>query len=117
MANKSISFLSTMVLLILVTVLFNSCSKLDTTPIGNLLEDPRRYEGKVVTIEGQVTDNQSLILVKYFKVEDNTGEIVVITDRMLPQIGQTERVQGKIDQTFSIGHSGMTVLIEEPTDQ
>jgi len=113
-AYKLLSFLSVVVLLISGTVFINSCSRLNPIPIRNLLEHPREYEGKVVIVEGQITDNKSLLVVKYFKVKDSTGEIAVITDRMLPQIGQTERVRGKIDQTFSIGNSSMTVLIEEP---
>lgn len=117
MVNKLLSSLSVVVLLISGTVFFNSCSRLNPIPIRNLLEHPREYEGKVVTIEGQITDNKSLLIVKYFKVKDSTGEIAVITDHMLPQIGQTERVRGKIDQTFSVGSSNMTVLIEDPTDK
>lgn len=93
------------------------CSRFDTTSIGDLLENPRAYEGKVVTIEGRVTDNKSLILVRYFKVKDGTGEMVVLTDRLLPKIGQTARVRGRLDQTFLIGNSGVTVLIEEPADR
>ena len=117
MTNKPFPFLSIAVLLISGTAIFNSCSRLNSIPIRNLLENPREYEGKVMTIEGQVTDNKSLLVVKYFKIKDSTGKIVVITDRLLPQIGQTERVRGRIDQTFSIGKSSMTVLIEEPTDK
>lgn len=109
--------MSVVVLLISGTVFINSCSRLNPIPIRDLLEHPREYEGKVVTIEGQITDNKSLLVVKYFKVKDSTGEIVVITNRMLPQIGQTERLRGRIDQTFSIGNSNMTVLIEETTDK
>ena len=117
MIKNSASFRSLALFLISVAALFGGCSRLNTTPIKSLLEDPRAYEGKVVTIEGRVTDHQSLIVVKYFKVKDRTGEIVVLTDRLLPNIGQTARVRGKIDQTFLIGDSGVTVLIEEPNDE
>ena len=54
------------------------------TPIRNLVENPRDYEGKVLTIEGEVTSRASLFVVKYFTLKDHTGEIKVVTGRFLP---------------------------------
>ena len=114
---KRRTFLIVTVLLISGTAFLNGCSQFNTTSIGKLLEDPRSYEGKTVTVEGRVTDTKSLFVVKYFTVEDKTGKIVVVTDRMLPRVGQTDRVRGKLDEAFSIGQTRMIVLVEESAEK
>ena len=83
------------------------------TPIVDLLGNPRQYEGKTVTIEGRVVESQSLFVVKYFVLEDKTGRINVVTDRVLPQVGKLERVRGQLKEAFAIGPARMLVLLEE----
>ena len=84
-----------------------------SAPIANLLANPRHYEGKTVMINGRVVESQSLLIVKYFVLEDKTGRITVVTDRILPKVGQAERVRGKINESFSIGPARLVVLMEE----
>lgn len=98
-------------------IFFSGCSHFSTTPIGDLLKDPRRYEGQTVAIDGKVVDSQSLFVIKYFTLEDKTGKIRVVTDRMLPDIGQSEHVRGKVNEAFSIGSARMIVLVEEPLEK
>ena len=50
-----------------------------STPIKRIVENPRDYDGKTVTVSGEVRETFSLIIVKYFIVADRTGEITVIT--------------------------------------
>jgi hypothetical protein len=85
-----------------------------SAPIADLLANPRHYEGKTVAIDGRVVQSQSLLIVKYFILEDKTGRITVVTDRALPQVGQSEHVRGKIREAFAIGSEHMIVLMEEP---
>ncbi len=88
-------------------------AKLHHTPIGNILKDPRDYYGKNLTIAGEVTDRASLFVVKYFRLKDKTGEIVVVTGKPLPAVGSRVRVKGKIVEAFSIGSEQMLVFVEE----
>lgn len=83
-----------------------------STPIGNILKDPRSYEGKELTIAGEVTDRTSLIVVKYFRLRDKTGEIMVVTDKTLPAVGSRLRVKGKVREAFSIGPEQLLVFVE-----
>ncbi len=83
------------------------------TPIGSILKDPRDYYGKKLAIAGKVTDRASLFVVKYFRVKDKTGEIVVVTGKPLPSVGSEVRVKGKIVEAFSIGSEQMLVFVEE----
>ncbi|MBN1663575.1 MAG: hypothetical protein JW943_08245 [Deltaproteobacteria bacterium] len=92
-------------------------TRISHTAIGDILKNPRNYEGTSVTIEGQVIDPISLLIVKYYKVKDNTGEIIVTTRRLLPTAGEKIRVKGTIDSAFSIGPEQLLVLIETEKQQ
>lgn len=107
----------TLALLLTALVLAMACESLTATPINKVLHDPRAYEGKTVTIAGQVSDRTSLLVMKYFTVKDSTGEINVITERALPPIGSKIRVKGKVQEAFSVGNQQLVVLIEEPVNQ
>jgi OB-fold nucleic acid binding domain. len=81
--------------------------------IKDVLDDPGKYESKPVTISGQVADRMSLVLVKYFKLQDKSGEITVITTKALPAIGKKVRVTGTPAQSFVIGEQQLLVFIEQ----
>ena len=99
-------------------VLFSSlimfgCSGLFSTPIGKILADPRAYAGKTVTVSGEVTQMFSLVFIKYFRVRDETGEIVIVTDKPLPKLGTKIKVKGTVQEAFSIGDQQLIVIVEQ----
>ncbi len=59
----------TILIILLFSLLLCNCSSLFTTPINKILEDPRNYTGKTVTVSGEVTRVFSLFIVKYFVIE------------------------------------------------
>jgi hypothetical protein len=82
--------------------------------IEKILSNPKAYEGKVITIEGEVTDRTSFfIVVKFYKLRDKTGEIIVVTQKPLPEIRSKVHVTGKIDEAFSIGDRRLLVFVQE----
>lgn len=85
------------------------------TPIGKIISDPRDYESKEIRIEGVVTDRVSLAVVRYFSLKDDSGEIIIITDRSLPNIDEHLRVSGHIEQSFAIGELQSVVFVESTT--
>ena len=87
-------------------------TQIDSTPIGKILANPRDYDQKVLTISGEVTDRVSLVFVKFFKLKDKTGEMIVITDRSLPTVGSKERVKGVVNEAFAVGNEQMLVFVE-----
>ncbi|MEW6366646.1 MAG: hypothetical protein AB1714_18610 [Acidobacteriota bacterium] len=91
--------------------------RLTTTPIGDILKSPREYEGKTVTVSGVVADEVSLIAVKYFTVEDKTGRIAVVTNRIMPAKGEKVRVRGAVQEMFSLGTRRIIVIKEEPPSE
>ena len=84
--------------------------------IGKIIQDPRKYDGKTVTVEGMVSDRQSLVVIKYYSLTDKTGKITVVTERALPQDGLTARVKGTVHEALSIGDKSLLVLKENPKD-
>jgi len=54
-----------------------------------------------------------LFVIKYFTVKDSTGEIVVVTDRILPKKGEKIKVRGRVAEAFSVGDKSLTVFKEE----
>ena len=83
------------------------------TFIGKILKDPKVYEGKMLTIKGTVTERVSFMIMKYFKLKDRTGEIMVITEKPLPSVGAKIAVQGMVHDAFSIGGEQLLVFIEK----
>jgi hypothetical protein len=82
------------------------------TSIKKILDDPRGYDGKTVTIAGEVDNVMSLVFFKYFVVRDETGEITVITGRPLPNKGAQITVTGTVQEEFSIGDKQVIVIVE-----
>jgi hypothetical protein len=110
---KRMIFQRTALLLIFLTILLVGCGSLFSTPIGKILENPRDYEDKTVTISGEVTEVFSLLIIKYFTVKDDTGEIVVITEKPLPKPGTKMKVKGTVREAFSLGDKSVVVIIEK----
>jgi len=46
-------------------------------------------------------------------VKDDTGEMVVVTDRAVPNPGEKVRVRGRVDQAFAFRGNSLTVIIED----
>ncbi len=93
-------------------VLLAACSSLFATKIADILADPRKYDGREVTVAGKVTDTTNLLVAKYFTVNDGTGEMIVVTERPLPREGETLTVTGIVKEAFSLGDRHVLVLLE-----
>ena len=90
------------VIAFLTILLLAGCGSLMATPIKKILENPRVYDGTSVTVSGEVTELFSLIVIKYFVVKDSTGEIVVVTQKPLPQKRSRITVKGIVQEAFSL---------------
>ncbi len=97
---------------IIFCVLFG-CDRFFTTPISKILENPRDYAGKTVTVSGEVTEVFSFLVIRYFIIKDKTGEIPVVTERPLPRRGNKITVKGTVQEAFSIGDKQLIVIVEK----
>jgi len=83
------------------------------TTIGEIQGDPPAYEGKTVTVKGEVTSRLSLILWKSYKIKDETGEITVVTKKAMPNVGAQVEATGRVEQGFSLGSTQSLVIVDE----
>jgi hypothetical protein len=87
-----------------------------STSIADIQAHPRDYADKEVTVEGEVKEVFGFFMVKYFTLEDGSGEIGVVTERPLPQKGERIRVTGQVRETFALGDRTALVLLENPLE-
>ena len=90
-----------------------ACGTLLATRIGDIRADPRHFDGRVVTVKGEVRRPANLLLLRTYVVADGTGEITVVTERAVPRGGERVRVQGLVKQAFAVGNAEMLVLVEK----
>jgi hypothetical protein len=84
------------------------------TPIGQLLSDPARYNGKTVKVEGQVKGALGGLGIGAYEVTDNTGTIPVVSQRGdPPPTGSKIGVKGKFQALVTLGIKSLAVLREE----
>jgi hypothetical protein len=93
-------------------------NRIHHAPIENILGNPKAYEGKSITIEGEVTDRTAFfVFLKFFKVRDRTGEMTVAVTGSLPEVRSNVRVKGMIDDAFPIGDQKILVFRAESVEQ
>jgi len=83
------------------------------TPIKKILDNPRDYSNKSVTVSGEVTELFSLFVIKYFVVKDGSGEIIVVSQNPLPAKGSKITVKGTVQEAFSLGDQQLLVIMEK----
>jgi hypothetical protein len=87
-----------------------------TTPIGRLLAEPGRYDGRSVRVEGTVTRSAGILGVGAYEVDDGTGTIVVVArGQGVPAEGARTRVRGTFESVFSF--MGRTIAAILQTEQ
>jgi hypothetical protein len=87
-----------------------------TPKIRDILNHPRDFEGKQITIYGTVTNAVSLVLIKYYEIQDETGSIKVLTDKLLPGRGEKMRVTGTM-AVVELGTERWVVIRETDSGQ
>jgi len=107
------AFQRTFVAACLIILLSAGCSSLMATPIKKILDNPRDYSNKSVTVSGEVTELFSLFVIKYFVVKDGSGEIIVVSQNPLPAKGSKITVKGTVQEAFSLGDQQLLVIMEK----
>jgi hypothetical protein len=95
-------------LTILLTVLMSllGCQKLTDSlawlgifprQITPIAEIPKRKEGSQIYLQGQVTRRAPFLGSGAYQLEDNTGEVWIVTKDSLPPTGEEILIQGQIE--------------------
>jgi hypothetical protein len=84
------------------------------TPIGELLDNAARYDGKTVRIEGEVRESAGGFGLGGYQVKDATGTLTVLSEQAgPPRTGAKIGVKGRFEALFTLGSKSLAVLREE----
>src|SRR5438477_10654322 len=98
---------------LLALLLVASCKNTSLVPIKTLLDDPSRYDGKMVRIAGTVEQSAGILGYGGYRVNDGTGTITVVTNTNgAPRSGATVGVEGEFRAAFTLGTESVAVIKE-----
>ena len=85
-----------------------------TMSIGELLDDPGRYDGETVKIKGEVTGSVGALGQGAYRLSDGTGIMNVLSRgggalREGAEVG----VEGEFRSVFTLGDASQAVILEE----
>jgi len=83
------------------------------TPIGRLLDDAGRYDGKTVRVRGEVQESAGVLGRGGYVLKDETGTLTVLSENAPPRAGSTVGVKGTFQSLFTIGSRSLAVLREQ----
>jgi len=89
--------------LVLAVLVFSSAC---ATSINSVLADPTRYRNREVKISGQVSDSYSVAGRGFYRIQDRSGQLWVVSDRGVPRNGARVSVRGTIRDAFNLGSFG-----------
>jgi len=87
------------------------------TPIGELLDNPAKYDGKTVRVEGEVRESAGGLGLGAYQVRDKTGTLTVVSESGgPPRSGSKIGVKGRFQALITLGSRSLAVLREESRD-
>jgi len=92
------------------TLLTAACA---STTINRVLADPAKYREKDVRLSGTVADSYSLANRGVYKLDDESGQIWVVSDRGVPRRGARVTVTGRIREGFNLGSLGDQIRLPQ----
>jgi hypothetical protein len=88
------------------------------TPIGEVTSNLREWDGQPVTIKGTVSAPVNAFgLAKAFRLTDDTGNIMVVTEKGLPSDGAEVTVNGYVKQMFEFAGVQQTIVYESAGEE
>jgi hypothetical protein len=97
----------------LALVALNACAH--TVPIRDLLDRPQEFDGRVVEIEGLVTQSAGLLGTGAYEVDDGTGRIYVIAQGQgVPRQGARTKAKGRFESVFSVLGRTAAAIVQGP---
>jgi hypothetical protein len=118
MLKKIIIAISIVIVIGAVAGVWYYFSQVHPTSIQKIVNNPGDYTGKELAIEGEVTDRTSFFgVLKFYKLKDKSGEMIVITKKSLPEVKSSAIVKGRIDDAFALGDQKLVVFREESIEK
>lgn len=87
------------------------------TPIGELLDNSAKYDGKTVRVESEVRESAGGLGLGAYQVKDDTGTLTVVSETGgPPRSGSRIGVKGRFQALITLGSRSLAVLREESRD-
>jgi hypothetical protein len=84
------------------------------TPIGELLSNSSKYNGKTVRVKGEVTKSVGAVVAGAYQIKDDTGALTVVSEgNSPPPEGSKIGVKGIFQSLITLGSKSLAVLKEE----
>ncbi len=84
-----------------------------TLRISDLLDEPQRYDGRTVQVEGMVTRSAGLFGAGAYQVDDGTGSIYVIAQgRGVPREGAKTKAKGRFQSVFNLAGRTIAAIVQ-----
>jgi hypothetical protein len=84
------------------------------TPIGELLNNSSKYNGKTVRVKGEVTKSIGAVVAGAYQVKDDTGTLTVVAEgNSPPPQGARIGVKGVFQSLVTLGSRTLAVLREQ----
>jgi hypothetical protein len=100
---------------LLALLLLAGCASV--TPIGDLLSNSSKYNGKTVRVRGEVTRSIGALVAGAYEVKDKTGSLTVVSEgNSPPPQGVTLTVKGLFQSIVTFGSKSLAVLREQSRD-
>lgn len=95
-----------------IAILLAGCA--GTRPIGHLLDDPHRFDGEVVRVEGEVVNAAGALGYGAYRLNDGTGTLYVVSDGGgVPRQGARVRVAGRFQALLTVGRTSVAGIVEK----
>lgn len=79
--------------------------------INQILVDPSRYQNREVRVSGSVAESYSFAGRGAYRIDDQSGQLWVISERGVPRKGARVIVKGRIRDGFNFGSLGEQVKL------
>lgn len=84
-----------------------------TVPIRDLLDQPQRYDGRTVQVEGTVTRSAGLLGTGAYQLDDGTGSIYVIAQgEGVPREGAKTKAKGRFESVFNLAGRTIAAIVQ-----
>ena len=107
-SSRAVRRLSPLALVLLVA----GCAS--TIPIGDLLSNTSKYNGKTVQVKGEVSKSIGAVVAGAYQIKDDTGTLTVVSEgNSPPPQGSKLTVKGLFQSLVTLGSKSLAVLREQ----
>ena len=81
------------------------------TSINSVLADPSKYRNRDVKISGSVAESYSVADRGFYRIDDGTGQLWIVSSHGVPRTGARVSVHGTIRDAFNLGALGSAIKL------